>query len=184
MSTLVHVEGNLLEIAREPATLIVQQINCGTIKSHGLSRSIKDRFGIDPYERKPRSSNVARDFYIPGHARIITRNDVHVACLTGQVSPGNLRKPYLLKLYPVPRDGKDDKPIQETYKLREEWFRSALRELTTVVLSYGTTITTVAFPYQIGCGLAGGKWESYELMIEAFAETMPEKKVVIVRLPK
>ena len=40
--------------------------------------------------------------------------------------------------------------------------------------------SSTAFPYKIGCGLAGGKWSKYEAMIEAFAEANPDVEVTIV----
>jgi hypothetical protein len=33
----------------------------------------------------------------------------------------------------------------------------------------------IAFPYGIGCGLAGGNWKRYEEMIEEFALTSGKK---------
>lgn len=41
----------------------------------------------------------------------------------------------------------------------------------------------VAFPYKIGCGLAGGDWNIIKAMIESFAEHVAQP-VYIVRLPE
>jgi hypothetical protein len=42
-------------------------------------------------------------------------------------------------------------------------------------------IISIAFPYKIGCGLAGGKWEDYESMIYKFAKENPNIKVKIYK---
>lgn len=43
-------------------------------------------------------------------------------------------------------------------------------------------LTSVAFPWQIGCGAAGGDWSVYRQMIEKFAEAT-DVPVRIYRLP-
>jgi hypothetical protein len=42
-------------------------------------------------------------------------------------------------------------------------------------------IKSIAFPYGIGCGLAGGDWSFYERAIQAFSNSFPETKVYILR---
>lgn len=42
-------------------------------------------------------------------------------------------------------------------------------------------LESIAFPYGIGCGLAGGDWEFYNRAIEAFARSCPNTKVYILR---
>ena len=44
-------------------------------------------------------------------------------------------------------------------------------------------LESIAFPWQIGCGLAGGEWKVYEGMIKEFAESYPDVSVVIYKLP-
>jgi hypothetical protein len=41
---------------------------------------------------------------------------------------------------------------------------------------------TVAFPYKIGCGLAGGDWKIYGKMLADFAEEHATLQVVVVEL--
>lgn len=55
----------------------------------------------------------------------------------------------------------------ESYEQRKVWFQSGLNELTKYM--HDNNINEVAFPYLIGCGLAGGIWSEYENMIEKFA---------------
>lgn len=49
---------------------------------------------------------------------------------------------------------------KDTYDERKKWFQDCLDILDSN--NYGT----VAMPYGIGCGLAGGKWKDYKDMIE------------------
>lgn len=41
----------------------------------------------------------------------------------------------------------------------------------------------VAFPHQIGCGLAQGNWRDYSDAIRKWAEELPQFQVVLVKLP-
>ena len=49
----------------------------------------------------------------------------------------------------------------------------------------GAELESVAFPYLIGCGLAGGDWQSYGAMVSDFARRVGEHgvRVTIVKLP-
>ena len=38
-------------------------------------------------------------------------------------------------------------------------------------------LPSIAFPEQIGCGLAGGDWGAYERMLEEFADANPDVRV-------
>ena len=40
---------------------------------------------------------------------------------------------------------------------------------------------SLAFPYEIGCGLGGGEWPMYDVMIEASQLANPGMQVTIVR---
>ena len=57
---------------------------------------------------------------------------------------------------------------------RERWFAQCLEEL-----GQCDSYQNLAFPYQIGCGLAGGNWSRYLAMIQDFAVKY-KKHVTIV----
>ncbi|RPG35726.1 MAG: hypothetical protein CBB72_005195, partial [Muricauda sp. TMED12] len=61
-------------------------------------------------------------------------------------------------------DGRDD---------RLRWFGRCLERVGQLQLS------SVAFPYRIGCGLAGGHWPDYEVLIERFAQEHPQTTVFV-----
>ena len=43
-------------------------------------------------------------------------------------------------------------------------------------------LSSIAFPYRIGCGLAGGEWTAYASLLQAFARDAPSVRVVLCRL--
>jgi hypothetical protein len=47
-------------------------------------------------------------------------------------------------------------------------------------------LRSIAFPYGIGCGLAGGNWKDYSKLLEAFAEKVTGNgvSVTLYRLSK
>lgn len=59
---------------------------------------------------------------------------------------------------------------------RIRYFQSGLDEIAKL------KPTSLAFPYMIGCGLAGGDWPTYRKMLEEFAAKMPETKIVLYSL--
>ena len=71
----------------------------------------------------------------------------------------------------------------DSKQLREKWFADGLSELSQHN-AFAQPHQSVAFPIEIGCGLAGGDWESYRKMIQVFAESNPEVEVAIVRLSR
>jgi len=60
---------------------------------------------------------------------------------------------------------------------REAWFLSCLAALARV----NPPLRSIAFPHEIGCGLAGGNWPRYEAMLKDFAAHNPGIDVSIVK---
>jgi len=158
------VKGDLLNSNEE---YIVQQCNCLTVSSHGLSKSISDKYGkwADPYCQRKRigKRNLAQEQYRdkPGTIKILTSTpsdpkittvQPNVVCIFGQWVPG---VPGKYKTYP--------KWEIDNYENRLKWFEEAL-------LSIPSDIKRLAFPYKIGCGLAGGNWNKYYKIIQKFEE--------------
>ncbi|AYV87025.1 MAG: hypothetical protein Sylvanvirus19_8 [Sylvanvirus sp.] len=172
------LEGDVLTCS---ADAIVQQINCVTTKSHGLSALIASTF---PYAniyahripRKQRESlrssekgNTALHRSNPGDCIVCSdpeKKQRDVICITGQLAPG---KPgYWCKAYHI--DVKED-----TAEKRQEYFKQGLDKLVIYMTSSMVTpYLKIAFPWQIGCGLAGGTWIRYQSMIEQFAKNLYE----------
>lgn len=130
------------------------------MKSLGLSKALFSKF---PYSNVYNGSSEPR---VPG--TIVIRGGSGgqrgVVNLFGQEKPG--------------------KPTgAESRATREGWFESGLNSL--IEINSTMSLGSVAFPYGIGCGLAGGTWANYEAMITAFAQQVADDvEVTIVRLPR
>ena len=74
------------------------------------------------------------------------------------------------------------KYANDSAQKRKKWFQQGLDTVEEQLISTNK-ITSIAFPYKIGCGLAGGEWEEYESMISAFASRNQGVRVVIHKLP-
>jgi hypothetical protein len=171
MSDLEHVKGDLLD-DKHGADLIVHQVNCLTVREHGLSQSVFEKFPrANCYKSRTAISerNCAteetRD--TPGTVTIV---DNKVINMFGQYAPGPVGR--WSQKYPT-----YDNRI-ETQQLRKEWFLACLDDL--VAKLRGRKVT-IAFPYKIGCGLAGGSWADYSAMLDEFQKKHSETiKVIIV----
>lgn len=119
---------------------ICHQCNCVTKKGKGLSKAIFDKYP-ESNIYAPRLVNNYKDE--PGTIKVIN----NVINIIAQYYPGKSRY------------------ANDTKEKRIEWFQTALDEINE---TYDGTYT-FAFPYRIGCGLAGGDWNVYYDMIKDFA---------------
>jgi hypothetical protein len=60
----------------------------------------------------------------------------------------------------------------DTAQKREEWFEQGLNALYDYCANEDGTVHRLAFPFGIGCGLAGGYWPRYRVMLENFAKRL------------
>jgi hypothetical protein len=152
------------DICNAKERYICQQCNCVTVKPHGLSKYIADRFPYaNVYASRPaRSANTAA---VPDEPGTVVEMGYEledgaeeapadrtptVLCMMGQWLPG---KPGVYsRCYP--------RTHTDTPADRESWFRDCLDIIDAE--GYGT----VAVPFRIGCGLAGGNWARYKRMLE------------------
>lgn len=157
--------------------VLVHQINCLTTEAHGLSRVIANRF---PWANvyAERESVGGRNLATPetrgrpGEIEVRRRDGQVVVGLLGQWDFGGPRS--------SARPGRPgDHP--DTQANRLEWFRAGLNRLAEWVEE--TRPESVAFPYQIGCGLACGDWARYSEAIDEFAARAPTRVVVVALVP-
>lgn len=139
---------------------ILQQCNCLTVKSHGLSKTLSDKWKwADAYSNRKSLNNrnlaIESDRDIPGTIKILYSedNDKAVICMFAQWAPS---LPQKYKSYP-------NSEI-DTYKNRKKWFNKCLDQIKDL------DIDALAIPWNIGCGLAGGNWQEYMKMLEEFEE--------------
>ena len=88
-------------------------------------------------------------------------------------------KPSVINLYAQMGGGTAQPKGQwgETAEKRIQWFRDSLAALTARRLR----LASIAFPWRIGCGLAGGCWDAYRAAIVEFAHANPAVRVAIVQ---
>jgi hypothetical protein len=139
------------DIRDTTAEYILQQVNCLCVNSHGLSQSLEQTF---PYCRTysgrrrvgRRNLAVPEDRGTPGKCVIFTpprpMKGPKIACLQAQWDFG---KPGMKTNRPV-------SPECDTLIQRQLWLNMALRDFTHQVPQR----VTVAVPWKMGCGLAGG----------------------------
>ena len=153
---------------------IVQQTNCTSTHSQGLSAAIAEKWpAVQPYsDRKPYKGHWAReeDRDTPGTIKIYKlkppSNIKGVICAFAQYThgkPGTLKDPLKIE---IPDSAAD----------RVRYFGECLEAIATL------EPMSVGFPYRIGCGLAGGSWKVYERMLQRWAEAYPTIDVVVYQL--
>ncbi len=151
MASFIY-ESDLLELHSKQAQIIAQQCNCVSSKTKGLSRDILIKFPYADFYTRTKDSK-------PGTIKLVgspKKGNRLVLAMFGQRNPG--------------------KPVEgDSFEQREKWFLSCLGKVSKI-----TGLKSIAFPFKIGCGLAGGKWKNYRTMIDNWAESQPQVKVLVV----
>ena len=174
-----------VDITAVDVDVIVQQCNCLTRNSHGLSSTISHKLNVNIYAgRTPVSSNrqnlsASVDRGDPGTCVLVktalvdTQSPRYVACLLAQFAPG--------------KPGYYYKDVTRVHGLKDDaverlaWFRASLRDFEEQIRDLG--VRSIAFPKYIGCGLAGGNYEAYGLAISEFIDRMPPFVSVYILVP-
>ncbi len=154
--------------------VIVHQLNCLTVKPHGLAEAVARAYPwADVYGERPPAGrrNLTTEPAEPGTIQVRAGLDRTVVGILGQWDFGR----------PGPGYPGRPKTWADTAGARFEWFVSGLEHLERWVDRHQPA--TVAFPHQIGCGLAGGSWPRYRRAIDEFAARV-RARVVVVRLDR
>lgn len=157
--TMRFVEGNLLDAGEQ---YIVQQCDCLSSDTHGLSRHIADRFPhADVYSVLPPSERVPGTIAVMGDC---SKGERPVVCAFSQFGMG--------------KPGSYDNATDDSFASRHTWFRSCLLRIVEDLHP-----KSVAFPYKIGCGgMVGGNWEEgYLPMLREFDDANPTVDIVVYR---
>lgn len=142
------IKGNILD-AKEK--YIAHQCNAVSNQAGGLAHYIFKKFPYaDIYKGRPFPYK-ASGINFPGHCVIKGDGlkDRFVINIIAQYYPG------------TPRPGGN---LLDGPHVREGYFNRCLFEISRM-----ENIDSIAFPLNIGCGMAGGDWEKYNRMIQAFA---------------
>jgi hypothetical protein len=179
-----------------PSNMIVHQSNAVTKGARGLSKAIFKKY---PYSDiySPRKLSSEKDTLLPlrSHGGNYAwsennnnegkKDDPVVVSIIGQLAPG------------FPSDKKSINhwqtfyhisPKEDTSEKRLLYFKTALQKLATKIKEQqvGTDPEPyiIAFPHNIGCGLAGGDWGNYSSAIQEFYNqfiSFPHIQIAIVK---
>ena len=125
---------------------LVHQCNCQSKKSSGIAREVFTKY---PY------SNIYENRNIP--------DKVGSICIKGN----GIDRRYVINLFGQNYPGKPSfSPFSlDSFNSREEHFKKGLFEISK--LNY---LESICFPWKIGCGAAGGNWETYLEILINFAD--------------
>ena len=143
-----------MDLLSSPAQFIAHQCNCTSRVAKGLAKDIFTRF---PHA----------DTYGTGSTRV--PGTIHVA--------GNAGERPVINLHAQVGAGGASRRKGDNQEERLLLFRECLRRVRDI-----EGLVSVAFPYKVGCGMAGGKWEEYEAELRGFAENLPNVDVAVCRL--
>jgi hypothetical protein len=129
------------DILNSKEKYIAHQCNCVVNNPKGLAKSIFDKYPYaDIY-----SSRKNKD--IPGHNIICSGNDKIIINMLAQYYPGK------------------SKYNNDSVPNRLQWFRDCLNEISNIP-DLKNKKESLAIPFNIGCGLAGGNWDDYYSIIK------------------
>lgn len=161
------ISGDLFD---SKAKYIAHQCNCLTYRAAHLA---KDVFARYPYA----------DIYSPRH-KIVVNDNGEKEIVWSQDVPGNIivrgngkDQRYVVAILGqyYPGSPKNTDSMLDGTQARQKYFHSALWKLTKI-----RNLESVAFPYCIGCGAAGGDWVVYNKIIENFAKYLNGKADIFI----
>jgi hypothetical protein len=161
---------------------ICQQLNCVGCDGRGLAEGVAKKlpYGCSYKDRKPMKAGskfaVVDDRATPG--------TIDVRGPPAGIFGSGTGRPVVINMFAQWEMGSAGKynrvspaPPSDSAETRELWFAQCLDEIAKI----SPRPSSLAFPYEIGCGLAGGRWEHYERMLLEFAERYPDIEVFICR---
>lgn len=130
---------------------ICHQCNCKTIgNGAGLARTI--------FKKYPDANT-----YNNSHKRKLGHVDI--------IKP-------IINMYAQNDKGKPSKSKDDNYEMRKFYFKECLEDINEQLKD--ENVISLAFPKNIGCGLAGGKWNDYEEMLKHFEKKYEKINILIV----
>lgn len=138
------IESNILAV---PTDVLCHQTNCVSENWSGLAVAVFERFP---------------------NANTYKQRDVYGKNMLGLVSihTGDLEIKWVANMYAQMYPGKPKGTDSAEYRLA--CFDSCLDEVAAFMSK--RNMINITFPYNIGCGLAGGHWKDYETAILGFDE--------------
>lgn len=152
---LYETEGNLLF---DNYDVICHQVNCRGVMGSGIARQI-------------------RQVYHEAYGLYLRRCKYYASMgttesLLGRIDFTRSKGRFVVNMYAQDRYGRDKRYTDYAA------FKSCL-DLLKTSLSHLPETATVAFPYKIGCGLAGGDWDTVFEMIKEFSENIKQNVYIV-----
>lgn len=123
---------------------ICHQCNCVTDRAKGLAQALFGKFPYANVYKQRSKESVPETIHVAGNGR----DKRFIINMFAQYSPGKVKE-------------------RETAEMRLKYFRECLAKIAEI-----PDLESLAFPFLIGCGLAGGDWNLYLEELEAFAKTV------------
>jgi O-acetyl-ADP-ribose deacetylase (regulator of RNase III) len=143
------------DLIKDNYPIFCHQVNCRGVMGSGIAKQIKGMYP-EVFERYHRHSCTAN--YLLGTILPVTTHDGRLC----------------VNMYAQDGYGRDQRYTDY------EAFKSCLNYLQEFIEDEKLTeLSTIAFPYRIGCGLAGGDWDIVLKMIENFADNIKPKVVIV-----
>lgn len=145
---------------------IAHSCNAVSNTSAGLAKTIFDTFPYSniyksrSYPYTPTNDELPGNIFIKGN----DADERFIINLISQFYPGKPKYPN------SPTDG---------YLIREKYFKKCLDKIANI-----SNLDSIAFPYLISCGLAGGDWNNYSKILEDFAAKIEKEQNAYVIIYK
>ena len=147
-----YINGDLLYI---DVDYIAHQCNCITSYGKGLYKDIVNKYpDVDIYKQRTQNS-------VPGTICVMKQEDVD--------------SPSIIHMFAQYSYSYANNKINDSRANRLEWFAICLDKISSI-----KNVKSIAFPKGVGCGMAGGKWENYDRLLNVFATKNKDIKVYIV----
>lgn len=158
------------DILNSTADIICHQVNCQGVMGAGLAKAIKGKY---PIVYQAYKDFVTSNAVYEGE-RIANSKAFLGLCQLVKI-PGEEK--YVANIFAQDFYGREEGKVYTDYTA----FRCALTNLKRIILyAYGDCeIKKVAFPFGIGCGLAGGSWKVISSIIKSvFNDTNLEIEII------
>ena len=139
--------------------IFCQQVNCKGVMGAGLAKQIRDKYPSVYLDYKELCNN--HEGSLLGHIQLVHQSGVNSRIC--------------VNMFAQDRYGRDQRYTD--YKA----FKNCLNTLAKSLESYSAKghYNRVAFPYGIGCGLAGGDWYIIKGMLEDFSNQVKQEVVIV-----
>lgn len=135
---------------------IAHQCNCKSNNFAGLAKSIFTKF---PYSNTYKD-RIYTGYNFPGRIDVLGNGE---------------ENRFVINMYVQFWPGKPGKDIYDTNEYRIKYLKQCLSKIAEI-----SDLESIGFPYNLGCGLAGGNWKEYSEVLEIFAAYVAKKNVKVL----